>query len=294
MTRRMAVSLVLMLVPVALLWGQDRAPDVKVSRDLVYGKVGDVELKLDLAAPGEGNGPFPAVVFIHGGAWRSGKRTDLGGTTEVMARHGFVALTVDYRLVPDAAFPAQIEDCKAAVRWLRANAAKYKVDADRIGAVGFSAGGHLACLLGVTTKEDGLEGKGGNPEQSSQVQAVVSFFGPTDLTFKDWNEDLEKNVLAPLIGGTFADKPELYKKASPVSYARKGAAPHLFFHGLEDKVVAPRHSKTMAEKLKAVGVGATLVELEGEGHGFKNAETNRKTFLQTQDFLDEQLKRKKE
>src|SRR6185312_16329435 len=103
------------------------------------------------------------------------------GTIEVLARRGYVAVSPDYRLAPRDHFPAQIEDCKAVVRWLRANAEKYHINPQRIGAFGFSAGAHLACLLGVTSKDEGLDGNGGNAEQSSAVQAVVSFFGPTDL-----------------------------------------------------------------------------------------------------------------
>src|SRR5215510_9833699 len=154
--------------------------EIRVERDIVYGKGDQMDLQLNLAIP-KGKGPFPAVVCIHGGGWYRGQRQDMDFMTELLARRGFVAATVSYRLVSTARFPAQIEDCKAAVRWLRANAAKYHIDPDRIGAIGPSAGGHLACLLGVTEKKDGLEGSGGNPDHSSGVQAVVSFFGRTNF-----------------------------------------------------------------------------------------------------------------
>ena len=143
----------------------------------------------------------------------------------LFARKGYVAVTISYRLAPDAKFPAQIEDCKAAVRWLRANAKKYRIDPDHIGVVGFSAGGHLCCLLGVTDKKDGLEGEGGNADQSSRVQAVVSYFGPTDLCEKTWSKDVEEKVLAPFVGASFDDKPALYKKVSPITYVPKDAPP---------------------------------------------------------------------
>jgi len=179
---------------------------------------------LNLALPKKGKGPFPAVVCIHGGGWRAGKRQDMDFMTEVLARRGYVAATVGYRLVPNARFPAQIEDCKAAVRWLRANAAKYHMNPDRIGAIGPSAGGHLACLLGITDKKGGLEGSGGNPDHSSRVQAVVSFFGRTNFTRKTWTNQLEEEVFVPLIGASFDDKPELYKRISPIAYVSDAVA----------------------------------------------------------------------
>ena len=273
---------------------QAQAQKLTVERipDLTYSAVGDAELKLDLAVPKEGDGPFPVVVCIHGGAWRGGKRQDLTQTLDVLAGRGYVAAAIGYRLVPAAKFPAQIEDCKAAVRWLRANAKKYKIDAERIGAVGFSAGAHLACLLGVTDKDDGLEGNGGNAEQSSRVQAVVSFFGPTDLNTKDWAEEIETGILVPFVGASYADKPELYRKLSPINYVTKDAPPFLFFHGTEDKLVGIRHSRSLAAKLKSVGVPAKVVEMEGEAHGWRG-EKLIDSFKQTVVFFNETLKAKK-
>ncbi|MEI6168666.1 MAG: alpha/beta hydrolase [bacterium] len=263
--------------------------EITVQRNLVYGKVENEELQLDLAMPSADNGPFPAVVFLHGKGWKAGNRQEMNHFVEGVARMGYVGATVEYRLVPVARFPAPVEDCKAAVRWLRANAKNYRINPDRIGVVGFSAGGHLACMLGVTDKTVGLEGDGGNPEQSSRVQAVVSFFGPTDFTTYDWSNDLKKDVIVPFLGGSFSDKPEVYQKASPINYVTKDAPPFLLFHGTEDKLVPVDQSKRLAEKLKGVGVSVRVVVLEGEGHGFTDA-YNQVCMKQMLDFLDKRLR----
>jgi len=261
-----------------------------VERDVVYGTAQGTPLLLDLAMPKTGNGPFPVVVFLHGGGWSEGNRQEMNHFIEGVAGLGYVGVTVAYRLVPAARFPAQLEDCKAAVRWLRANAAKYRINPKRIGVVGFSAGGHLASMLGVTGKNDGLEGAGGNPDQSSRVQAVVSFFGLTDFSTRDWPRDLENGVIEPFLGGSFADHGDEYRRASPITYVTRDAPPFLFFHGSEDKLVPIDQSKRLGEKLRNAGVFAEVNVLEGEGHGFTDA-TNQKTMRRMLDFLDAHLKR---
>ena len=264
-------------------------PEIAIERDLTYGKGASTELKLDLAMPKTGVGPFPAVIFLHGEGWRAGNRQQMNHFIEGMARLGYVAVTVEYRLVPTARFPAQVEDCKAAVRWLRANAEKYRVRADRVGVVGFSAGGYLAAMLGVTHNEDGFEGLGYNPEQSSRVQAVVSFFGPTDFSAREWPRSLEEEVIAPFLGAAFADKPDIYKKASPINYVTADSPPFLFLHGVDDKLVPVGQSRRLAETLERMGVPTQVIALEGEGHGFTDA-GNQKAMRQMLDFLDQRLK----
>jgi acetyl esterase/lipase len=278
------------IVAMFVIAAKNRAAGITVERGIVFGKGGDTELKLDLAMPQSGDGPFPALVFVPGAGWRTGSRQDMNHFIEGVAHLGFVGVTPDYRLVPTARFPAQIEDCKAAVRWLRANAAKYRVRSDRIGVIGFSGGGHLACMLGVTAPADGLEGAGGNSDQSSAVQAVVSFFAPTDFSTHDWPKDLDTEVIIPFLGGTAAEQPEAYRRASPISFISKNTPPFLLFHGTSDKLIPIDQSKRLAERLKSFGVPVQLVILEGENHGFSDA-NNQKCMQQMLDFLNERLKK---
>jgi acetyl esterase/lipase len=259
---------------------------------ILFGKGGETELKFDLAMPKEGEGPFPAIICLHGGGWVSGQRQQMKGTLEAMSLRGYVAISPDYRLAPQHRFPAQIEDCKAAVRWVRAHAQEYRINPDKIGVFGFSAGGHLACLLGVTDKEDGLEGKGGNAEQSSAVQAVVSFFGPTDFTKPVWSDKVIERHLKPFLGGTAEEKADVYRRASPLTYAGKNAPPCLFVHGTTDDIVPIQQSEEMVKKLRQAGVSARLIEVVGEGHGWGWSHEHRLTSIaDMMNFFDEPLKK---
>jgi acetyl esterase/lipase len=247
-------------------------------------------LLLDIARPAAGDGPFPVVVFLHGEGWRAGKRQDMSHFIEGVARMGYAGVTPDYRLVPAARFPAQVEDCKAAIRWLRANAGKYHLRADRIGVVGFSAGGHLASMLGVTRKIDGFDDSGDNLNQPSAVQAVVSFFGPTDFPARDFPPDLTRAVIEPFLGGSFGERAEIYSRASPINYVTQYAPPFLFFHGSADELIPVAQSIHMAEKLKTAGVSVEVNVMEGERHGFSDA-GNQRSMRRMLDFLDANLKR---
>jgi acetyl esterase/lipase len=254
-----------------------KRPGIVVERDLTYGTAGGTELKLDLARPKEESGPYPAIVFLHGEGWRAGSRRQMSHFIEGVARMGYVGVTVEYRLVPAARFPAQVEDCKAALGWLRANAEKHRIDPGRIGVVGFSAGGHLAAMLGVAGED---------------LQAVVSFFGPTDFTTRDWPPVLEREVIVPFLGGTYSEIPAVYERASPVSHVTKVSAPFLLFHGSEDELVPVDQSKRLAERLRSFGVPVRLVVLEGEKHGFSDAH-NQECMKQMMEFLGERLKKSK-
>ena len=289
MQRHLALTgFVLLALPVGLV-AQEEKPVLRHEVDVVFAKAGGVELKLDVAAPAEGDGPFPVVLYLHGGGWVGGDRKQMAQSLEVLARRGFVTVSPDYRLAPAHRFPAQIEDCKAAVRCLRAYAKRSKIDPERIGVVGFSAGAHLACLLGVTDKDDGLEGNGGNLDRSSRVQAVVSFFGPTDLFGETWDRTVVEKNLVPLLGGTKVEKSAEYRRASPLTYAARKSPPFLLFHGSEDKLVPPSQSRRMVEKLQAAGSPARVILVEGAGHGWGGPALT-KTIDETLTFLDKQLK----
>jgi acetyl esterase/lipase len=302
MKRRLFAVLIVPFLLQALAWAQPAQTDAKVEieRDLVYGKGGDVDLMLDMARPAGVKGPVPCIVCVHGGGWRFGSRQDLSkpmpqldgkmSLIELLASKGYVAVSISYRLSAAAKFPAQIEDCKAAVRWLRANAKKYNIDPDWIGAVGFSAGGHLVCLMGAADKSDGLEGKGGNPDQSSRVQAVVSFFGPTDFTIKSWPEAVEKELLVPFLGASYDKDPAIYKKASPITYVNKNSPPFLFIHGTKDALVGIDQSEKMQKKLEDAGVSAQLIRMEGFGHGWGGKDAL-KSFDDSLKFFREKLKK---
>jgi acetyl esterase/lipase len=259
---------------------------VKFERDVVYGKGGEEDLKLDISRPEKTNGAAPGVVVIHGGAWRAGSKADHDSLTWDFAKRGYVSATVEYRFCPKYPFPAQVEDVKCAVRFLRAHADKYGLDPKRIGAMGFSAGAHLSMMLGVLDPADGLEGNGGWADQSSKVQAVVAYFGPTDFTsgYPEASAQLVKDFL----GGTLAEKPGVYKAASPVTYVNAGDAAMLLFQGTKDPLVPHAQAYRMAEALTAAGVPGRVEILIGAGHDWGGAEMAR-TARETDAFFDQHL-----
>ena len=278
----------------------DEPPKIKRERNVVYAKTLDKVMKLDLAMPATGEGPLPAVVCIHGGAWRLGSRTDMSkpnilwnnkAFTDELAAHGYVAVSISYRLIHDAPFPAMIEDCQTAVRWLRENAKRYNIDPDHIGVTGFSAGGHLAALVGLAADEPKLRGPL-CPKEKSNVQCVVDFYGPADLTKYLTDESSMRAVFEPMIGGPVKDRAELWKAVSPINHVRKGAPPFLILHGTDDHLVSIDHSRELAAKLEKAGAEVKLVELEGYDHGWIGRESQ-KTMDMAIAFFDRHLKPKK-
>jgi acetyl esterase/lipase len=242
--------------------------DVTVERGVEYSNPDAQHLQLNLARPKAGDGPFPTVVCIHGGGFRAGKRESYDALTVKLAQKGYAAATVSYRLAPKYPFPAAVHDTKAAVRFLRANAAKYKIDPDRIGATGGSAGGHLALFLGVTGDVKEFEGDGGNPGVSSRVRCVVNVYGPSDFT-KSYGKSVDAAQVLPLfLGGNLETARLAHVRSSPLNWVTPNAAPTLCIHGTEDKYVHHEQSQWVVDRLKACGVEGELLILPGAGHGF--------------------------
>jgi acetyl esterase/lipase len=289
-----AIVLIIVVLTTPTAFCQDKTPPpgVAYDPDIVYGKTGDIELKLDMARPEKLDKSVPCIVVIHGGAWKGGnKSVHVGGLFPGIydfAKEGYVSVSVGYRLIPKARFPGQVEDVKCAVRFLRANAVKYHIDPDRIGAIGFSAGAHLSMMLGTMDKEDGLEGDGGNPDQSSKVQAVVAYFGPTDMTADDIPQQ-SIPLVTDFIGGSKADRLAEWKRASPITYVTSGDAPTLIFQGTKDVLVPHTQATKYADALTAAGVPGRVELLLGAGHGWLGKDLER-TKQQHMEFFHQQLK----
>jgi acetyl esterase/lipase len=242
-------------------------------------------LAMDLARH-KGIGPYPAIVAIHGGGFSAGDRASYTPLILRLAQHGYVAASIDYRLAPGSQFPAALQDAKTAVRFLRANAAKYSVDPERIAALGDSAGATLALLLGMTPGVPEFEGGGPNRDVSARVSCVVAFSALTDFAHSAGN-GLEVKTLSWFLGGSFENTPAVYLQASPVNWTTPQAPPVLAVHGTKDPVVPIEQSQRLVEQLKRVGAGAELVAFDGghelQGPGSALAERR------VMEFLDEHL-----
>lgn len=269
-------------------------PDARVLRDLEYIPGGGERNRLDLYLPGNTTNALPVIVWVHGGAWRAGSKENCPARRFV--ERGYAVASINYRLSQHAIFPAQIEDCKAAIRWLRARATEYQLDPDRFAAWGSSAGGHLVALLG-TTGDTNLFDKGENLDQSSRVQAVVDWFGPTDftqmsnvsLTNAPFDHDAANSPESLLIGGAVQENKDKAAIANPITYVSKADPPFLIMHGNRDNLVPYQQSELLRDALQKAGVPVTLKIIEGAGHGLGGPEVNRAV----EGFLDAQLKPKR-
>jgi len=242
-------------------------------RDLAYADV-HPRNKLDLFVP-KSDKPLPLLVWIHGGAFMAGSKEGAGECLPFLNQRYAVA-SINYRLSQHAVFPALVHDCKGALRWLRAHAKEYNLDAGHIGVWGSSAGGYLVAMLGVTAGVKELEGDvGGNLECSSRVQAVCDYFGPTDFLQMDSQappnsaikHDAPGSPESKLLGGPIQDNKEKAAKANPITYVTKDAAPFLIVHGDADNLVPYGQSKLLQEALQKAGADSTFLTVPGKGHG---------------------------
>jgi acetyl esterase/lipase len=276
MKRRCAALLVAALLSPAITDSAEVVvpDDVLFERNVEYANPDDQHLQLNIARPKADSSLLPAVLCIHGGGFRAGSRDGYNPLCLSLAHHGFVAATITYRLAPKHQFPAAVHDAKAAVRWLRGNAAKLKVDPKRIGVTGGSAGGHLAQFLGVTAGVAEFEGDQ-NLGFSSGVACVVNVYGPSDFT-KSYGKSVDAHEVLPLwLGGNLEQARLRHVQASPLNWVTPNAVPTLLIHGTEDKYVAYEQALWMRDRLAACGVEVELLTLQGAGHGFKGADSEK-------------------
>jgi acetyl esterase/lipase len=263
-------------------------PGVTAHRDLAYVQDGHERQKLDLYVAAKAAGPLPVIVWIHGGGWRNGGKDRPPGIT--LAAQDYAVASINYRLSQHAVFPAQIEDCKAAIRWLRAHAKEYHLDPDHIGVWGASAGGHLVAMLGTTGGVKELEGTGGNLDRSSRVQAVVDLFGPTDLLKMGGSHNNPMSPESLLIGGPLQENKAKAAKANPIAYVTREAAPFLILHGDKDPAVPISQSELLAEALKQAGVAVIFKPIPDAGHGGP-AFSSPENLKMIKEFFDKHLKK---
>jgi acetyl esterase/lipase len=242
--------------------------DARMLLNIPYVPNAGEKQSLDLYLPGAGTN-FPLIVWIHGGAWMAGSKKNPPGLRFVL--HGFAMASLNYRLSQDAIFPAQLIDCKAAIRWLRVHAADYGIDPNRIAVWGASAGGHLVALLG-TTGDDKEFDQGENTNVSSRVQAVCDWFGPTDLNqLTNYSSQIHHGDAdspeSRLIGGPIGQNVEKAQRANPIRYITKDDPPFLIMHGDKDPLVPWQQSQILADALKKAGVPVQFHIVPGGGHG---------------------------
>jgi acetyl esterase/lipase len=265
--------------------------DKIVYRDISYVTNGHERQKLDLYVPRSKN-KLPLIIWVHGGAWLAGSKNDFVPLDYLS--YGYAVASINYRLSQHALFPAQIEDCKAAVRWLRANAENYNLDPNKFGAWGASAGGHLAALLGTTSDVTSFE-TGQHLNESSAVQAVVDYFGPTDFLQMEqhrvpgsMHHNTPDSPESLLVGGPVKEKKEIVAKANPINYVTPNDAPFLIIHGEADPLVPHYQSQILASSLKKAGVPVIFYTVKGGGHGGFDDDPN--VSQMTKEFLAKHLK----
>ena len=238
-------------------------------KNLQYAEVDGKPLLLDLYLPEKPEGS-PLVIWVHGGGWKGGSKQNC--FVKWLSNFGYTVASINYRLVDIAKWPAQLHDCKGAIRWLRANAQTYGYNPDCVIAAGASAGGHLVALLGTTGDSEELEGNvGGNSEQSSRVQAVVDYYGATDFLLRSrtqsWKVNKLGSVVYNLLGGPANQLVDKAKQASAKFHVTPNDAPLLVFHGGKDTTVLMNQTDAIEEAYKKHNLPVTVYRLKDAGHG---------------------------
>jgi acetyl esterase/lipase len=260
-----------------------RIPDsIELKADLPYAGNDNPRQALDLYLPKKRatDKPLPVVVYIHGGGWSGGSRAGGGPAFGAAMSGNYAGISVGYRLSGEVKWPAQIHDCKAAIRWIRGHAKEYNLDPERIGITGSSAGGHLVCLLGLTGDTKQLEGTIGEfTSLSSKVNCVVNYYGPTDMASPLMQGDAalkDDPAVAGLLGGPIAENAAKAKECSPLTYVHAGTPPFLTVHGTKDMRVNFNNATKLHEALGKVGSPSLLLPVTDGGHGFRSAEVDRR------------------
>ena len=274
------------------------APEVTASLEahpgLVYARYGQREMQLDLWKPKTASQPLPAIICIHGGGWYKGERSSMANLAQALAAQGFVTATISYRLSGEAKFPAAMQDCKAAVRFLRANAAKFGINANAIGVTGLSAGGHLAALLTTSGGVKELEGDGGHADQSSTVQAGIAMGAQSDLESARIGELSSKPddpFYRTFLGDSQAKVPQTYALASPRHHLDKADPPLLFMTGELDDVST--HADETRPDLEKLGIPTGLTLIPQAPHAFLGQQKAFDTCVSASvDFFTKHLKKK--
>ena len=272
-----------------------------VQRDIIYATVGDRKLPLDLHRPAKSlnkNEAMPLVIWIHGGGWKSGSKNGIGPAAELLSR-GYAVASVEYRLSGEAIFPAAVNDCKAAISFLRANASKFNIDPQRFGVWGSSAGGHLAAMVGTTGDTDEFEKHPIAAKTLSHVQAVCDWFGPTDfLRMNDVKGSIDHDAAnspeSKFIGGPIQSNQKKVQQANPITYVSAADPPFLIMNGDADKAVPYGQSEQLHAALKKAGIQSELVMIKKGEHGFRGAEETRDELAERgADFFDSILRANK-
>lgn len=237
---------------------------MSVRRDEIYGRGGGRDLHCDVYTPESSNGA--GVLLLHGGGWRRGDKSMLAGQAQHLLAAGFTCVACEYRLTPEASWPAQIHDVKAALRWFRANARELDVDAAKIAVSGSSAGAHLALLLAGTPDKAEFEGDGGNPGVATDAAAVIAVYPPTILFVGEDRPSGGTPARALLVDDP--DNATAAKEASPIEYVHADFPPTFMLHGTADKVVPPTASVRMYEALADVGARVELHMHAEQPHGY--------------------------